>query len=291
MTASDIADRYAVVGYPVQHSWSPFIHAMFAKQTGQAMTYNRLEITPEDFVAEVQRFFTQGGKGLNVTLPHKQAARALVGFCTPRAEMAGAVNTLMPQDGQLLGDNTDGAGLVTDLTRNLGLELQDKRILLLGAGGAARGVVGPLLATAPAYLEIANRNGERAHALAQEFAALGNVHGCEFTAATCSAFDLVLNATAASLQDTVPPVPAEAVTEQTLCYDMAYGLGDTAFTQWAKQQGAGHAVTGWGMLVEQAAESFLLWRGIKPQTKPVLAAILERGSAATRSQEPGGASP
>jgi shikimate dehydrogenase len=249
---------------------------MFAKQTGQAITYSRLEIAPENFIAEVQGFFEQGGKGLNITLPHKQAARALVGFCTPRAEIAGAVNTLVPQDGQLLGDNTDGAGLVTDLTHNLGMELRDRRILLLGAGGAARGVLGPLLAAAPEYLEIANRNGVRAQALAQEFSALGNVHGCEFTAATASTFDLVLNATAASLKDTVPPVPAQAITEQTLCYDMAYGLGETAFTQWARDNGAGHAVTGWGMLVEQAAESFLLWRGIKPQTKPVLAAILER---------------
>lgn len=278
MNASDTPDRYGVVGFPVQHSWSPFIHAMFAKQTGQAMTYNRMEVAPDSFVAEVQRFFEQGGKGLNVTLPHKQAARALVELCTPRAEMAGAVNTLMLQDGQLLGDNTDGAGLVTDLTRNLGLDLRDRRILLLGAGGAARGVVGPLLAAGPDYLEIANRNGERARELAREFHALGNVHGCEFAAATESAFDLVLNATAASLQDAVPPVPANAVTEQTLCYDMAYGLGDTAFTRWAKENGAGHAVTGWGMLVEQAAESFLLWRGVKPQTKPVLAAILDRGS-------------
>jgi shikimate dehydrogenase len=275
---NDVPDRYAVVGYPVQHSWSPFIHAMFAKQTGQAITYNRLEIAPQHFVSEVQRFFEQGGKGLNITLPHKQAARALSGFCTPRAEMAGAVNTLLPQEGRLLGDNTDGAGLIADLTRNLGLELRETRILLLGAGGAARGVVGPLLGTGPAYLEIVNRNGERASALAQEFAALGNVHGCEFAAATDSAFDLVLNATAASLQDAVPPVPAGAVTEQTLCYDMGYGLGDTAFTQWAKQHGAGHAVTGWGMLVEQAAESFQLWRGIKPQTRPVLNAILERGA-------------
>jgi shikimate dehydrogenase len=251
---------------------------MFGKQTGHSIAYGRMEVAPESFTEEVGRFFAEGGKGLNITLPHKQAARALVGFCTPRAEMAGAVNTLMPQDGELLGDNTDGAGLVTDLTRNLGLQLRNKRILLLGAGGAARGVLGPLLATAPDYLEIANRSGERAIALAREFAALGSVHGCEFAATTTAPFDLVLNATAASLQESVPPIPASAVTEQTLCYDMAYGLGDTAFTQWAKANGAGHAVTGWGMLVEQAAESFLMWRGVKPQTKPVLAAILERGS-------------
>ena len=276
MNPSESTDRYAVGGYPVQHSWSPFIHGMFAKQTGHAITYSRLEMAPEQFVDGVSRFFAEGGKGLNVTLPHKQAARAMANYCTPRAEMAGAVNTLMSETSGLLGDNTDGPGLVTDLTLNLGLELRDMRILLLGAGGAARGVIGPLLAAEPAYLEITNRSGERAVALAREFATVGNVHGCEFTAASQSPFDLVLNATAASLQEAVPPVPVNAIAAQTLCYDMAYGLGDTAFTLWAKNNGAGHAVTGWGMLVEQAAESFFLWRGIKPQTKPVLSAILER---------------
>jgi shikimate dehydrogenase len=279
MNSSDATDRYAVVGYPVQHSWSPFIHGMFAKQTGQAMTYGRLEMAPEQFVAGVSRFFDEGGKGLNVTLPHKQAARSMAKYCTQRAELAGAVNALMPEDSGLLGDNTDGAGLLADLTCNLGLELRNLRILLLGAGGVARGVIGPLLTAEPAYLEIANRNGERAAALAREFATLGNVHGCEFAATSQSPFDLVLNATAASLQETVPPVPVEAVAPQTLCYDMAYGVGDTAFTLWARNHGAGHAVTGWGMLVEQAAESFFLWRGIKPQTKPVLSAILERRPA------------
>jgi shikimate dehydrogenase len=278
MTDSEPPDRYAVVGYPVHHSWSPFIHAMFAKQTGQAITYHRLEIAPESFASEVERFFATGGKGLNVTLPHKPTAHALVNQRTPRAQMARAVNTLVLRDGQLFGDNTDGAGLVADLTHNLGMELRDRRILLLGAGGAARGVLGPLLAAAPAYLEIANRNAAKAQTLAYEFSSHGNVHGCEFNDATASAFDLVLNATSASLQDSVPPMPATAITEQTLCYDMAYGLGDTAFTRWAKDKGAGHAITGWGMLVEQAAESFQLWRGIKPQTKPVLAAILERGT-------------
>ena len=276
MNPSGATDRYAVVGYPVQHSWSPFIHGMFAKQTGHALSYSRLEIAPEQFATEVSRFFEEGGKGLNVTLPHKQAARALVNYCTQRAEMAGAVNALIPEGSGLLGDNTDGAGLVADLTLNLGLELQNLRILLLGAGGAARGVIGPLLTAEPAYLEIANRNGERAVSLAREFATLGNVHGCEFADASQTPFDLILNATSASLQDSVPPIPVNTIAAQTLCYDMAYGLGDTAFTVWGRNHGAGHAVTGWGMLVEQAAESFFLWRGIKPQTKPVLAAILER---------------
>ena len=276
MNPSDSPDRYAVVGFPVQHSWSPFIHGMFGKQTGESITYGRLEIPPERFVDDVTRFFAEGGKGLNVTLPHKQAAWNLALRVTPRAEMAGAVNTLKPEADGLLGDNTDGPGLVTDLTRNLGMDLKGCRILMLGAGGAARGVLGPLLACEPAYIEVANRNVERAVALAREFAALGNVHGCEFAATADAPFDLVLNATAASLQEAVPPVPQNAITAQTLCYDMAYGLGDTAFTHWAKEQGAGHAITGWGMLVEQAAESFLLWRGVKPLTKPVLTAILER---------------
>jgi shikimate dehydrogenase len=268
-------DRYAVIGFPVTHSWSPFIHAMFAKQTGQAMTYTRMEVAPEDFAREVEAFFASGGRGLNVTVPHKQAAFLLMRYRTPRAEIAGAVNTIAVQeDGELLGDNTDGAGLVADLKHNLGLELAGTRVLLLGAGGAARGVIGPLLGEAPEYLEIANRNGERAEQLAKEFATLGNVHGCGFDAISASGnFDLVVNATSASLQETIPPIPPNVIGPTTLCYDMAYGKGDTVFTRWAKSAGAGRSETGWGMLVEQAAESFYLWRGVKPNTKPVLDAL------------------
>jgi shikimate dehydrogenase len=270
-------DRYAVVGYPVEHSWSPFVHGMFAKQTGQAMTYTRMEVAPENFNREVEAFFANGGRGLNITVPHKQAACSITRYCTPRAEIAGAVNTIAVQDDGLLGDNTDGAGLVTDLTRNLGLDLKDTRILLLGAGGAARGVLGPLLGAAPEYLEIANRNEERAIALAEEFAALGNVRGCGFEDITSTGhFDLVLNATSASLHEATPPVPASVIGPTTLCYDMAYGKGDTAFTRWAKHVGAGRAETGWGMLVEQAAESFYLWRGVRPNTKPVLEAVRDQ---------------
>jgi shikimate dehydrogenase len=267
-------DRYAVVGFPVSHSWSPFIHAMFAKQTGQAMTYTRLEVAPENFTREVEAFFANGGRGLNVTVPHKQAAFLLMRYRTPRAEIAGAVNTIAVQDDGLFGDNTDGAGLVTDLTANLGFDLAGTRVLLLGAGGAARGVIGPLLGASPDYLEIANRNGERAEQLAKEFATLGNVRGCGFDEITASGhFDLVLNATSASLQDTIPPVPPGVIGPTTLCYDMAYGKGDTAFTRWAKNAGAGRAETGWGLLVEQAAESFYMWRGVRPDTKPVLEAV------------------
>lgn len=281
--ADAAADRYAVIGYPVHHSWSPFIHGMFAKQTGQTITYGRMEVAPEAFDSAVQAFFAEGGCGLNVTVPHKQAACRATRWRTPRAEMAGAVNTIAKQDDALLGDNTDGAGLLADLTRNLGLTLENTRILLLGAGGAARGVLGPLLGAAPEYLEIANRTATRATELAREFAALGNVHGCAFEDISGGAFDLIVNATSASLQDSVPPIPPGAVAPGTLCYDMAYGTGDTAFTRWAKQAGAGRAETGWGMLVEQAAESFLLWRGIKPDTRPVLEAVKSQSQRAAPS--------
>jgi shikimate dehydrogenase len=273
-----VGDRYAVIGYPVAHSWSPFIHGMFARQVGHHLTYTRLEVAPADLEKKVAAFFESGGKGLNVTVPHKQAACFLARYRTPRAEIAGAVNTLALQSEALLGDNTDGAGLVTDLTRNLDLDLANTRILLLGAGGAARGVIGPLLGASPEYVEIANRNDTRATDLAKEFATLGDVHGCSFDQISAgTTFDLVLNATSASLQDTTPPVPPSVVGPTTLCYDMAYGKGDTAFTRWAKSAGAGRAETGWGMLVEQAAESFLLWRGVKPETKHVLAAVKSQG--------------
>jgi len=267
------ADKYAVIGYPVAHSWSPFIHGLFAKQTGHAITYSRLEVAPEALNERVVEFFAADGKGLNVTLPHKQAACLIARERTPRAEMAGAVNTLVLRNNNVFGDNTDGAGLIADLTRNLAFALQGTRILVLGAGGAARGVLGPLLEADPEYLEIANRNDERAVELAHEFSTLGTVHGCGFDAIADSTFDLVLNATSASLQDTIPPIPPQVIGPTTLCYDMAYGRGDTAFTRWAKSAGAGRAETGWGMLVEQAAESFLLWRGVKPRTAPVIAAV------------------
>ena len=272
--SSPTTDRYAVIGFPIKHSWSPFIHGLFAKQTTQALTYTRMEVTPENLEREVAAFFESGGKGLNVTVPHKQAVRNLARFRTPRAEIAGAVNTLAVQEEGLLGDNTDGAGLLTDLTRNLSLPVADIRILLLGAGGAARGVLGPLLGAGPACIEIANRDSARALQLANEFRVLGDVRGCGFDAiSTDATFDLILNATSASLQDTIPPVPPSVIGPTTLCYDMAYGKGDTAFTRWAKSAGAGRAETGWGMLVEQAAEAFHLWRGVKPNTKPVLEAV------------------
>ena len=269
-----VPDRYAVIGQPIAHSWSPFIQGMFAKQMGHQIVYTRMEVAPADLPAKLEEFFSGGGKGLNVTVPHKQSVCLLTRFRTPRAEIAGAVNTIAAREDGLLGDNTDGDGLVTDLTRNLSLELANSRILLLGAGGAARGVLGPLLAKGPEYLEIANRDGNRAAEMAKEFATLGDVRGCGFDAiSTGMTFDLILNATSASLQETIPPIPPSVIAPTTLCYDMAYGKGDTAFTRWAKSAGAGRAETGWGMLVEQAAEAFHLWRGVKPETRHVLAAI------------------
>lgn len=267
-------DRYAVVGYPVKHSRSPFIHGMFARQTGQNISYQLMEVPPEHLADEVTRFFAEGGKGLNITVPHKQAVVKLVKYTTPRAEFADAINTiLVMQDGQLMGDNTDGVGLLNDLNINLKFDLKDKRVLLLGAGGAARGVLAPMLQQHPHEIVIANRNVERAAELAKEFQSLGDLSGVSFVDVGSEPFDLIINATSASLQGEMPEVPGAVVGEHTLCYDMAYGKDDTVFTHWAKQLGAAYAVQGWGMLVEQAAESFFLWRGVRPDTVPVLVAL------------------
>ena len=278
-------DDYALFGYPVQHSWSPFIHGMFARQTGQDMVYRLHETPPERFRSEVLAFFSGGGRGINVTVPHKRAAADLVNELTPRAQLADAVNTIVHRDEGLVGDNTDGAGLLADLTRNLRLRWNSPRILLLGAGGAARGALEPLLSLRPARLVIANRTAERAEALAEEFAALGPVSGCEFSRLENQRFDLIVNATSASLRGDVPLIPIGVVDSMTTCYDMAYGVGDTAFVAWAKRLGAGRTEQGWGMLVEQAAEAFELWRGVRPDTAPVLAALKQRAetSPGTRS--------
>jgi len=270
-------DRYAVAGFPVKHSWSPFIHGMFAKQTGQDLTYRLLEVSPDRLQDELRGFFSEGGLGLNITLPHKQSVARLVHKLTRRAEIAGAVNTIANRDGEWLGDNTDGAGLVTDLERNLKFSLKAKRVLMLGAGGAARGVLGPLLDAGVASILIANRDVNRAQELSKLFSTAGDVSASSF-ADVDGSFDLVLNATAASLKGEVPPVSPAVIGPQTLCYDMAYGTGDTAFTMWAKGYGAKQAVTGWGMLVEQAAEAFHLWRGVRPDTAPVLEAISRKAS-------------
>jgi shikimate dehydrogenase len=271
-------DQYGVIGHPVSHSWSPFIHGMFAKQTGQSITYRLHDVVPEAFRRYVLDFFSRGGRGLNVTVPHKLAAAELANELTPRAERARAVNTLAIQDHRILGDNTDGAGLVHDLRANLNVTIRDRRVLIVGAGGATRGVLAPLLALEPAELVIANRTAERAVTLAADFQDLGAIRGCGLNELGEAAFDVVINATSASLSGEVPAVPAAIIGEQTVCYDMAYGKDDTAFVRWAREQGCARALQGWGMLVEQAAESFYIWRGVRPQTAPVLAALQARAS-------------
>ena len=272
-------DQYAVVGHPVAHSLSPFIHSLFARQTGQAVSYRLMDTPPEQFIERVSEFFATGGRGVNITLPHKTRAMTLANELTERARLAGAVNTLAARrDGTLLGDNTDGAGLVQDLTVNLGIRMRERSILLIGAGGAARGVIAPLIALAPRRIVITNRTAERAVALAAVFAGLGAVEGCGFAELAGQAFDVIINATSASLTGELPAVPATAFAAGTFCYDMAYGRGDTAFVRWARELGCRRAVPGWGMLVEQAAESFRLWRGVRPLTAPVLAALTGRNA-------------
>jgi shikimate dehydrogenase len=273
--ASSKPDRYAVMGHPIDHSWSPFIHGMFARQTGQNLTYRLLDIPPEKFRSAAVEFFTTGGRGLNITVPHKPAAAEFVNRLSARAETAGAVNTILAEpNGELMGDNTDGVGLLTDLTANLGLRIAGLRILILGAGGATRGVLGPLLDARPSMLTIANRTPERAAELVEEFSKPGTLSGCGFEdIKDDEPWDLLINATSASLKGATPLISPTLIGPETLCYDMAYGKGDTSFTRWAREQGAARTVKGWGMLVEQAAESFHLWRGVRPDTGSVLAAL------------------
>jgi shikimate dehydrogenase len=271
-------DSYALFGCPVNHSWSPFIHGLFARQTGQDMVYRLHETPAEQFRHDLlEFFFEQDGHGANITLPHKRSAADVVNELTPRAQRADAVNTVLRRDGELIGDNTDGVGLVRDLTQNLQLQLRSPRILILGAGGAARGAIGPLLELKPSTLVVANRTANRASELAAEFASLGAVSGAAFDGVEpLEPFDLLINATSASLKGEVPPIHSGAVDSNTACYDMAYGVGETPFTQWARDRGVTRVAQGWGMLVEQAAEAFFVWRGVRPQTRPVLEALHAR---------------
>lgn len=262
-----MADRYAVIGHPVAHSRSPWIHERFARSTGQDLEYGRIDATPEAFAAAVEAFRSAGGKGLNVTLPHKEAAFRLCRKASARAGAAGAVNTLVLGEA-ISGDNTDGAGLVRDVESNEGYRLRGRRVLLLGAGGAARGVVGALLEAGVARLAVANRTVERAHALAARFP---GVTSCKFRDLAGERFDVVVNATSAGLEHAALPLPAGLLAEGVLAYEMVYGR-DTPFLAAARAGGA-RTRDGLGMLVEQAAESFLVWRGVRPETRAVLAEL------------------
>jgi shikimate dehydrogenase len=270
-----LTDRYAVIGNPVAHSRSPRIHALFAQHVGHALEYGLILGEPGHFREAVERFRSEGGRGVNVTVPFKLDAFELATERTERAAQAGAVNTLAFDGARIVGDNTDGAGLVRDIVHNHGFTIAGKRVLLMGAGGAARGVLLPLISERPVSLAIANRTVDKARALAQRFAvhAIG-VRGGGYDALASEQFDLVINATSASLDRQLPPLPAHAFAPGALAYDMVYGEAARPFHAHALALGASRAVDGLGMLVEQAAESFWLWRGVRPPTAPVLAQLL-----------------
>jgi shikimate dehydrogenase len=271
-------DTYAVFGNPIGHSKSPLIHAEFARQTGQILRYLALLAPLDGFAHSLREFQDKGGKGCNITLPFKQQAWALADERSELAEQAGAVNTLVFQpDGRRYGHNTDGLGLLVDLTQNIGWEPRGKHILILGAGGAARGVLGALLGQGPARLVIANRTLAKAEELARLFASPATpVSACGYPELRDDAFDLVLNATSAGVQNEIPPLPDTLLRHGALAYDMFYGARPTAFVEWAKRHDAGYAIDGLGMLVEQAAAAFALWRGVRPETRPAVRLVREQ---------------
>lgn len=266
-----IPDRYVVVGNPISHSKSPEIHTLFAQQTQQNMEYQRLLSPLDGFKDMVTLFIATGGKGMNVTVPFKLDAFNIATSLTARAKAAGAVNTLKFEKGTILGDNTDGKGLMTDIMSNANRSITGARVLLLGAGGAARGVILPLLEQKPERLVIANRSEDKAKELAEFFSSTGNIEVSSFSSLK-EEFDIVINATSAGLSGEMPPVPETIFAKSTLAVDMVYGDQLTPFLRFALQKGA-VVRDGFGMLVEQAAESFFVWRGIRPDTAPVFAAL------------------
>ncbi len=264
-------DRYGVMGYPVAHSRSPVIHRFFAAETGQNMTYEALEVAPRELEGAIRSFQRHGGRGLNITVPHKSEVVRLVDELSDAASTAGAVNTLTITSDSIRGDNTDGIGLVRDLRKNHRVEIDGARVLILGAGGATRGIMAPLLEQGPTSVTIANRTVSKAQALANHFSSMGDVLACSFKDIVVDVnYDLIVNATSAGVRGEALPFPDGVVSTETVCYDLSYGLGDTPFTSWARKRRARRAIVGWGMLVEQAAESFFIWRGVRPDTRTVL---------------------
>lgn len=273
-----MTDKYAVFGNPIEHSKSPQIHRQFAEQTGQDLSYSKQLVAEDGFEAAADAFFAEGGKGLNITVPFKQDAYSYAARTTPRARRAGAVNTLSLQaDGTVLGDTTDGVGLVSDIVNNLGWQVRHKKVLILGAGGAVRGVLEPLLEQQPQHIVIANRTVDKALQLAKGFAEFGYLLGCGFDMLGEQQFDLIINGTSAGLQGDLPPLPDSLIDSggATACYDMLYGPEPTPFMQWAEQRGA-LVSDGLGMLAGQAAESFALWRDVHPDTAPVIASLRKK---------------
>lgn len=268
-----MTDHYAVIGNPVDHSLSPFVHTAFAQQTRQDLSYIKLFSPLTDFAATVRQFQAEGGYGVNVTVPFKEEAWRLADRHTERAELAQAANTLIFSDSGILADNTDGTGLITDLRLNLNFPLAHRRVLLLGAGGAARGVMASLLAELPLRLVIANRTVRRAQTLQERFAPHGNVSACDYAALQNEQFDCVINATSTGLSGESITLPDTLFASGSLAYDMAYGKDTTPFLQFAQSHGAAQCADGLGMLVEQAAEAFYLWRKVRPQTQTVIAQL------------------
>jgi len=270
-------DLYAVMGNPISHTKSPLIHQAFAQQTDQAIDYCAICVATGGFQEALWQFRARGGKGLNVTLPFKQDAYRLAGEVSAGAQRAGAANTLwFDSKERIHAENTDGIGLVHDIVVNHQRSLRGQRILLLGAGGAARGVMAPLLAEDPAGVWLVNRTVAKAEELARLFGDLGEIRPLGYERLAGNRFDLVINATSASLHGGLPPLPSDLLAPRACCYDMMYGAEDTPFVRWARNQGAQQAVDGLGMLVEQAAVSFYLWRGVKPDTQAVIAELRER---------------
>lgn len=266
--------QYAVVGNPVAHSKSPQIHRLFAEQTGEDVQYEKYQVEADEFDTFVTEFFAAGGGGLNVTLPHKQAAFELARQKSTQTDLAKAANTLwLNSDGELQAENTDGSGLVNDLQKNNQFSIADKHVLMLGAGGAARGALAALVAEKPASILVLNRTLARAEALQSDFAPIFELQTGSYDATPDQQYELVINATAMSIAGEVPAISPHFLAPGCCCYDMMYGDEKTAFMLWAEQQGAQMVLDGLGMLVEQAAESFYLWRGVKPQTADVIAAL------------------
>lgn len=262
-------DRYAVIGHPVAHSRSPQIHAQFAKQTGQALSYDAVEVEADVLPAALQELHAQNFRGLNVTLPHKVAVMALCEQLSERATLAGAVNTLVRTDSGWQGDNTDGEGLLRDL-RRLGYAVKGQRVLIVGAGGAVRGILGPLLDEQPKELVVSNRNPWKPEALAEQFKAVGTIRPCTHLALKGDRYDLIVHATSAGHRGDFPKLPGQLLADGGACYDLSYGKAFEPFRTWAQAQGATRIADGLGMLVEQAAAAFERWRGVRPQTQAVV---------------------
>ena len=270
MSETHATDRYAVIGHPIAHSKSPLIHGLFAQATGQDMVYTAIEAPLDGFAAVVHAFRTQGGRGLNITLPFKLQAFELATDPLESARLAGAVNALKFVGDRIYADNFDGLGLVNDIQRNLGVSLAGKRVLLCGAGGATRGAIVPIALQKPALLAVANRSADKAHQLKRDFAAHVALQTGGFEDLSGESFDVVLNATSTGLTQAALPLPAGVFATGALAYELVYGKGLTPFLKQAQAAGATHIADGVGMLVEQAAEAFAWWRGVRPDTRPVI---------------------